>query len=74
MFQIEIFEMKFQIIIVLMIFILNINQTPLTLAIRTNNTKIVELLLSNEKIDVNAKFILKSKYFINVISTNKFFN
>lgn len=45
-----------------------INDTPLTLAIRENNAQIVELLLSNENIDVNEKFILKTQYFYKILT------
>lgn len=38
-------------------FVLNINQTPLLLALRGNNTQIIKLLLSREDINVNDKFI-----------------
>ena len=38
-------------------FFVNFNETPLHLAIRKHYTKVVEILLQNEKIDVNIRAI-----------------
>ena len=61
----------------LIIFFLNqieiylFNKTPLIIAIEKENIKIVKLLLSNDKIDINAPYIL-FVFFINIIQNNIF--
>ena len=46
-------------------------KTPLILAIQSENKEIVQLLLSNENIDINLKYILARFYLYQI--KNKFF-
>ena len=39
-------------------FLLNVNKTPLCIAIENQNVEIVQLLLMNDKLDVNIASIL----------------
>ena len=44
---------------ILMKFILDFQKTPLCIAVEKQNVEIIQLLLANEKIDVNLPYILK---------------
>lgn len=51
-----------------MIFQFFFHLTPLQIAIENNNYSIINLLLANKSIDVNALNILNNCFFINYIS------
>lgn len=49
------------------------NFTALYYAIRNGNTELVRLLLTNKDIDINIKYILKSRIIFMKFKTNFFF-